>query len=142
MDEAWAFECSVECPVAAEFAWQFWTDPDTWRLDADVDAVERNGPFAAGTSGATITRSSGRVEWRIVDVQEGAGAVIEVPVERAVARFQWTFEDLGGRTRITQRASLSGEGAADLANQMAAMFEPTMPAGMRKLCEAMAKSAK
>jgi hypothetical protein len=142
MDEAWAFEHSVECPVTAEFAWRFWTDTETWRLDEDVEAVERNGPFAAGTSGATITRSSGRVEWRIVSVREGSEALIEAPVPGAVARFQWTFEDLGGLTRITQRISLAGEGAAALAHQMASIFEPNMPAGMRKLCDAMAKSAK
>src|SRR5437763_3318148 len=119
MAEAWSFEYSVECPVTSDFAWRFWTDTDTWRLDADVESVERDGPFAAGTRGATITRSSGRVEWRIVDVQERVGAVIEVPIDRAVLRVQWTFEDLGGRTRIRQRMRLTGEGAASLAGRLA-----------------------
>ena len=35
MDEAWAFEHSVECPVTTEFAWRFWTDVNNWRLDTD-----------------------------------------------------------------------------------------------------------
>jgi hypothetical protein len=142
MDEAWAFKYSVECPVTAEFAWRFWTDTDNWRLDADVEAIERTGPFAAGTGGATIARTSGRVEWRIVSVQERAGAVIEIPLQGAIARFHWTFEDLGERTRITQRITLVGDGAAALAHQMASIFEPNMPAGMRKLCEVMVKSAR
>ena len=95
MDEAWAFEHSVECPVTREFAWRFWTDVNNWRLDSDVESVELNGPFAAGSRGVTITRSSGKVEWLIVSVQAETGAVIEVPGGGAVARFRWTFEDSG-----------------------------------------------
>ena len=141
MDEAWSFEHAVECPVTAEFAWRYWTDVDNWRLDADVVAVERHGPFAAGTRGATISRSSGRVEWRIASVEANTGAVIEIPVKDAVFQCRWTFEDLSERTRITQRMSLRGEGAPALVSAVAAIFESNTPAGMQKLCEAMAKAA-
>jgi hypothetical protein len=78
MGETWTFEHSVECPVAREFAWRFWTNVDNWKLDADVEAVELNGPFAAGSRGATLTRSSGRIEWRLVSVEPEAEAVIEI----------------------------------------------------------------
>jgi len=64
MDEMWAFSHSVKCPVTREFAWRFWTNVSNWRLDADVEAVELNGPFAAGSQGVTLMRSSGRIEWR------------------------------------------------------------------------------
>jgi len=140
MDEAWSFEHSVECPVTADFAWRFWTDVDTWRLDADIEAVERHGPFAAGTRGATISRSSGRVEWRIASVEPNTGAVIEIPLPDAVFQCRWTFEGLGSSTRITQRLSLIGEGAAALVSAVAP-FETHTPAGMQKLCAAMARAA-
>ena len=69
------------------------------------------------------------------------GAVIEVPAGGAVARFRWTFEDLAGRTRITQRISLGGEGASALVNAIAPIFESSVPDGMQKLCEVMAANA-
>ena len=137
MDEPWSFEHSVECPVSLSFAWEFWTTVDNWRLDADVESIELEGPFAAGSRGITVSRRSGRIEWRIARV-EGTAAVIEIPVGNAVGRFHWTFTDLGGRTRITQRMSVAGEGAEALGAQIGPMFEESMPAGMRKLCDAMA----
>ena len=111
MDEVWSYEHSVECPVRAEFAWRFWTDVRNWAMDADVESVKLDGPFASGARGATITRSRGRVEWRLADVEAGRSAIIEFPVEGAVAQVRWIFEDLGERTRLTQRIGLVGEGA-------------------------------
>lgn len=96
---AWAFEHSINCDVSSEFAWDFWANVRNWTLDADVESVEIDGPFAAGARGFTNSKSSGRVEWRIVDVQPGR-AVIEFPLPGALGRFVWTFEGIGGRTGI------------------------------------------
>ena len=64
-DEAWAFESSIVCEVALEFAWRFWTDISNWALDADVESVTLDGDFAAGSRGVTQSKSSGRIEWRV-----------------------------------------------------------------------------
>jgi hypothetical protein len=141
MTEAWAFEHSMECPVSREFAWRFWTDVSNWRLDADVESVELDGPFAAGSSGATISRSSGRVEWRIASVEAKTEALIEVPLQGALMQIRWKFDDLGERTRITQRMSVGGEGAVPLVNAAASIFETNIPAGMQKLCAVMTETA-
>jgi hypothetical protein len=45
---AWAFERSVDCKVAPELAWAFWTNIDNLTLDSDVQSVEMDGPFVAG----------------------------------------------------------------------------------------------
>ena len=76
MAEAWVFEHSEECPVSRESAWQFWTTVENWKLDADVESVELTGPFAAGSHGATMTRSSGRIEWRLAEVVPESGAAL------------------------------------------------------------------
>ena len=141
MTELWSFEHSIECPVPRAFAWQFWTHVDVSKLDADVESVELNGPFAAGSRGVTITRSSGRVEWRIAEAQPEIEAVIEFPGPGAIGRFRWTFEDLGGGTRITQRVNIEGEAALPGVNAIARSLEEGIPAGMRKLCQAMAEAA-
>ena len=135
-ETAWTFEHSISCHVAVEVAWAFWTNVSNWALDADVESVEIDGPLAAGARGFTNSKSSGRVEWRIAEAQMGR-AVIEFPLSKAVGRFVWTFEDLGGRTRITQRCTLEGEQAETYAKAVGASLEAGIPAGMRKLCAAM-----
>ena len=141
MDEAWATEYSVECPVPRDFAWQFWTDVNNWRLDSDIESIELRGPFAAGSRGVSNTRSTGRIEWRLVSVQPKTGAVLEIPVQGCCVQFRWRFDDLGERTRMTQRISLAGEGAVSLVSAIAPMLESNIPGGMKKLCEAMTKAA-
>ena len=139
--EAWSFEYSIECPVSREFAWQFWTDVRNWKLDADVEAIEMGGEFREGAAGATISRSSGRIEWRVGEMNPGHAAVIEFPLPGASGRFDWRFEDSGGGTRITQRASLRGERAAAFVGAVTSALEAGIPAGMQKLCDSMAKAA-
>ena len=137
---AWEFEHSVVCGVTVPFAWGFWTDVRNWALDADVESIEMDGPFAAGTSGFTQSKSSGRVDWRIAEAGKGR-AVIEFPLPGALGRFVWTFEDTGGGTRITQHCTLQGEQADTFAKAIGPSLEAGIPAGMEKLCEAMQKAA-
>src|SRR5262249_28504403 len=111
-------------------------DIRNWVLDSDVDSVEMNGPFAPGSQGITQSKSSGRVEWRVAEVGRGK-AVLEFPAPGALARFVWTFEDAGGGTRITQRVTLSGERMAAYVENVGPALEAGVPAGMRKLRQAM-----
>jgi hypothetical protein len=140
MEEAWAFEHTVEYAVSKEFAWKFWSDVANWRFDADVISTEIYGPFAAGTCGVTVSKSSGKIEWRIAEVEPGHAA-IEFPVPGATARFAWNFSENEGETRISQRASISGERAAEYVAVFAPVLEQGIPAGMQKLCEVMRSAA-
>jgi hypothetical protein len=55
------------------------------------------------------------------------------------ATFIWTFVDSEGGTKITQRADLSGPDAKKYIDFTKAL-EAGIPAGIRKLCEAMHES--
>ena len=136
MQEIWSFEHSVDCHTPAEFAWMFWTDVRNWVLDADVASIELDGPFAVGTNGVTHSKSAGRIEWRITEVKPGRAA-LEFPGPGVLATFEWTFEPLGNDTRIVQRARLTGEHAPAHVLNIARSLEAGIPAGMRKLCDAM-----
>jgi hypothetical protein len=138
---AWAFEFSVDCAVPVDFAWNFWTNVKNWATDSDVNSVEMDGPFAAGTRGHTNSKSSGRIEWCIAEIHPGR-AVIEFPLSGAVGRFVWTFEDSAGGTRITQRCTLEGEQADAYAKAIAPNLEAGIPAGMTKLCRTMEDAAR
>ena len=140
-DKAWTFEHSVDCGASVEFAWRFWTNVSNWTLDADIESVEIDGPFAAGTRGFTSSKSSGRVEWRIVEAQIGR-AVIEFPLDNAAGRFVWIFEDIDGRTRITQRGTLEGEQADAYAKAIGPSLEEGISAGMLKLCRSIENAAR
>ena len=140
-EPAWCFEYSVQCEATVEFAWSFWINVKNWALDLDIDSVEIDGPFAAGTRGRTHSRSSGRIEWCIAEVRAGK-AVIHFPLSGAVGRFAWTFEDAGGFTRITQRCTLQGENADAYAKAVAPGLEAGIPAGMKELCSAIEDSAR
>ena len=56
-------------------------------------------------------------------------------------QIRWRFDDLGERTRITQRMSVGGEGAVPLVNAVASIFETNIPAGMQKLCAVITETA-
>ena len=105
--------------------------------DADLESVELRGGFTPGAHGITHSKSSGRIEWYLKEVSPPSRAVMEVPAPGAVAKFVWTFEDVCGRARITQRASLSGEQASKYVGNVGRALQAGIPAGMRKLCEAM-----
>src|SRR5436305_7799141 len=120
---AWTFEHSVECDATVEFAWTYWTHVPNWRLDTDVESVEIDGPFATGTRGRTHSKSSGVVNWEIVEAEPGR-AVIETALPGAVLRFCWRFEEATGGTRMTQRCLLEGEQARTFAAAAAAALEP------------------
>jgi hypothetical protein len=138
---AWTYEHSVDCEVPVQFAWDFWTNVKNWVLDADVESVVIDGPFAEGARGLTNSRSSGPIEWRLVEVRVGR-AVIEFPLPGAVGQCVWTFADAARCTRITQRWTLRGEQADTYSKAIAAGLEAGIPAGMKKLCNAMEKVAR
>jgi hypothetical protein len=135
-NETYTFECGVECPVARGFAWRFWTTVSNWAFDSDIESVELNGPFTSGSHGVTMSRSCGRIEWKLSSVQPEKNAIVEISVLGAIARFEWLFEDSGGATRITQRVSIEGENARSLGQAL----QRGIPEGMKKLCTKMAES--
>ena len=124
-----------------QFAWDFWTDVNNWVLDADVESAVIDGPFAEGARGLTKSRSSGPIEWRIVEARVGR-AVIEFPLPGAVGQRVWTFADIARCTRITQRWTLRGDQADTYSKLIAAALEAGTPAGMKKLCNAIERAAR
>jgi hypothetical protein len=137
----WSFEHAVDCPVKPEFAWKFWTEVSNWILDADLESVELQGPFASGSKGTTVSRSSGTIEWRLADVERGRTATIEIAFPGATGRFRWTFEAAGKGTRITQHVSIEGPHAQDFVHVMSPGLESGIPIGMEKLCRKITEAA-
>jgi hypothetical protein len=136
----WIFEHVIECGAPSDFAWSYWSNVNNWTIDADVECVEILGAFTAGTHGVTHSKSSGRIEWWLAEVMAPKRAVVELPAPGVVAKFAWTFEDIGGKTRITQRATICGERLAEYADTLGHL-QVGIPAGMQKLCVAIESAA-
>jgi hypothetical protein len=138
----WTFEHAVECAVDKQFAWQFWTHVENWPVvDPAVESVTLDGAFAAGSVGITKPVNMEPVNWKLAEVDDGESAVVEIAAPGATARFQWRFADAGGgNTRITQRASIEGEGADNYA-EFAKALEMGIPPGMQRLADAITQAA-
>jgi hypothetical protein len=139
----WSFEHFVECNVDRNFAWQFWTNVSNWPVvDSSAESVTLDGPFQSGAKGNTKARGGETFHWQIEEVQDGHSAIIVIFVPGAALRCAWKFQDSGiHATRITQQAAIVGDRAQEYVPAAAPELEKTIPAGMRKLAEAMEQVA-
>ena len=125
------FEDLVEADISLSFAWlRNWDDPPAhFQLD---------GPFASGVWGTTVLPGQEPLRWRIREVRLNRSFIIEMPLDRAVLSFEWSFEGVSpGRTRITQRTILSGDNGTAYAPQVRDSFGLTLADGMKRIADAM-----
>jgi hypothetical protein len=132
----WERSHSVDVGVDVSRAWAFMTDISNW---ADPPAeFSLDGPFVAGSIGATRMPDQPLIRWRLERVEPGRSYLIELPLDRATLAFEWSFEALSERsTRVTQRIRLGGEDAAAHGPQVEAAFGANLPAGMHRVARMM-----
>ena len=132
-------EESVEAEVSPSFAWSWRTDIKNW--DDPPAQFQLDGPFASGSWGTTLLPGQDPLRWQIREVRPGTAFNIELPLDRAILSFEWLFDAVSNRrTRITQRIFLWGDNAPAYANQVQASFGSTLPDGMKRIAEAMARA--
>jgi hypothetical protein len=131
---------SVDVAVERAVAWACWTDVSNWEDPPATFSLE--GPFAAGSRGRTIIPGTPPIEWTILDAGNGH-ATIEIALERAAIRFDWTFEVLDrSHTRLTQRVSLSGPNSGSYLDEARSVFGSTMAGGMTRLADSMVRKSR
>jgi hypothetical protein len=132
----WEFQYSVEADARPEFAWQFWTNPANWReLEPGVE-FEIHGPFAPGTRGCTKMPGQEPRSWWIRTVDPGQSWTQEMALPGASLMIAMQFELVAeGRTRITQRLWLEGDGAMAFLDSVR-IFEATTPDGLKRIAAA------
>jgi hypothetical protein len=129
----WEFQHSVEAGATREFAWQFWTSVTNWReLEPGVE-FELDGPFAEGATGRTKMAGQEERYWTIRAVDPGRSWTQEIGLPGASFMVSMQFDEVPqGRTRITQRLWLEGEGAEAFVDAVRA-FETTTPDGLKRI---------
>jgi Polyketide cyclase / dehydrase and lipid transport len=130
---AWEYQYSVEIDAHPEFTWLFWTNVSNWReLEPGVE-FELDGPFAAGTRGSTRMPGQEPRHWLIRAVDPGRSWTQEISLPGAAFMVSMQFEDVvKGRTRITQRLWLEGDGAEAFIDDVR-LFETTTPDGLKRI---------
>ena len=132
-------EESVEADVSLSFAWSWRTDVKNW--DDPPAQFQLDGPFDGGSWGTTLFPGQEPLRWQIREVRPGTAFIIDMPLDRAVLSFEWWFDAVSNRrTRITQRIVLAGDNATAYANQVQASFGSTLPDGMKRIANAMARA--
>src|SRR5262245_29843592 len=130
-------EHSIEAEVNPEFAWKYRTDVANWN-DPPARFV-LDGPFMAGSQGTTLLPGQRPLHWSIREVRPSERFVLEMQLDKALLTFEWRFEALSQRsTRMTQTIMLSGDNAAEYAQQVEAGFSPGLAEGMRRIAAEMA----
>jgi hypothetical protein len=134
-------EYSVEAAVSSVFAWNWRTDIKNW--DDPPAQFQLDGPFASGAWGTTLLPGQEPLRWQVRDVRPGVAFTIDAPLEGAVMSFEWLFDAVSSnRTRITQRIILRGVNAAAYVNQVQAGFGSNLADGMKRIADAMVRSAR
>jgi hypothetical protein len=137
---AWEFQYSVETAADPEFAWAFWTNVSNWRELEPAVEFELHGRFAAGTRGCTRMPGQEPRQWLIRAVDIGRSWTQEMSLPGASFMVTMQFEEVGnGRTRITQRLWLEGDGA-ELFLDGVRLFETTTPEGLRRIAATIEKA--
>lgn len=128
-------EHSVEVDVSQEFAWNYWADVGNWSDPPATFALE--GPFETGSRGTTTMPGQPPMSWTIGAIDPGTFGTVEMPLDRAMISFRWTFEAIGDRrTRITQRVEVTGANAASY-DAALEIFRTNLPPGMQRIADAM-----
>jgi hypothetical protein len=137
---AWEMTHSVETNASPSLAWNYWTNVANWDDPPAKFAME--GPFAAGTRGATQLPGQDPLHWIIRKATPPDAATIEIELPGATLSFEWRFDAIAdGRTRLTQRVVLAGENAEAYRSQAQSTLTATLPAGMAKIADAMARAS-
>ena len=141
---SWELKHSVIADANRQTVWEFVSNVDNLaRVEGDaVEWMTIDGPFQAGTRGATKMRGQEPTHWRLVEVEPPERAVTEVELTGAVVRFAWTYEGLiDGRTRMSQHIVLEGPGAEAYVPVMERYFAPNVGQGMERLAEEVVRYA-
>jgi hypothetical protein len=81
--------------------------------------------------------------WWIRDVQAGRSFTIEMPLDRAVLRFEWHLGAVSQRrTRLTHRVILSGSNAGTYREQVTTGFGANLAAGLERIAVSMVMAEK
>ena len=133
----WQTEHSIETSAAPAAIWQLWVDVAGWpEWNSDIERIELEGPFAAGSRIVMTPSGQEPVELRIAEAVEPDLFVDEADFGEVVVRTTHRVQPLdGGGARITYRMEITGPAAETLGPQIGPEISADFPQVLAALAE-------
>ena len=123
-------EASMETRAAPADVWRVWSDVNTWPAwNPDMKESRLDGPLRLGTTGMINTRSGGKHEVVVTQLEDGKSFELEstaMPMTRMAIRA--TVTPIQGGTRISQAFEARGLLAPIVGPMMGGMILETFSA--------------
>jgi uncharacterized protein YndB with AHSA1/START domain len=131
----WSYQHSVRTSAAPEAIWRLWTDVEHWGdWNAEIEKIELDGPFAAGTEIVMTPPGQDQVRLRLVEVTEPERFVDEADLGDILVRTTHRIEPVGAAvTRVVYRMEITGEAADRLGPQVGPAISADFPQTMAAL---------
>jgi hypothetical protein len=133
----WLTEHSGETTASPEGIWQEWADVASWpEWNRDIERIELDGPFDAGSRITMTPRGQDPIELRIAEAAKPELFVDEADLGEIVVRTTHRAERIDReRTRITYRMEISGPASETLGPQIGPEISGDFPQLIAALIE-------
>jgi uncharacterized protein YndB with AHSA1/START domain len=133
----WQAEHSIETSAAPEAIWRLWADVDGWcEWNRDIEGIELEGPFAAGSRIVMTPSGQEPVELRIAEAVEPDMFVDEADLGGVVVRTTHCVQPLGDEGAwVTYRMEITGPAADTLGPQIGPEISGDFPQVLAALAE-------
>ena len=131
----WEYENAIETSAAPEAIWRIWADVDSWGTwNAEIEKIEINGPFAAGTQILMTPPGDDPIPLVIAEAVENEFFVDEARFGDLLLRTTHRIDAAGhDRTRVVYRMEITGSGADEAGPQIGPGITADWPETMAAL---------
>jgi uncharacterized protein YndB with AHSA1/START domain len=125
----WEYEHAEEGTGSPAAVWRAWTDVANWgEWNSDIESIEVDGPFAAGTTVAMTPTGQDTVRLRLAEVRENERFVDEAQFAGVVIRTTHLVDPIdGGRVRVTYRMEITGPAADEVGPRLGPAITADFP---------------
>jgi uncharacterized protein YndB with AHSA1/START domain len=125
----WEYEHSIVASASPEAVWRRWSDVSGWpEWNAGIEAIEIDGPFAAGTWFTMTPPGEDPIRMRLTEVVPGESFTDEADGGDFVVRTVHRIEPAGGGTKIIYRTEITGDAGPQIGPEITADFPEVLAA--------------
>ncbi|MEU5795151.1 polyketide cyclase [Streptomyces sp. NPDC047813] len=133
----WDYEHSIETSATPEAIWRVWADVENWGTwNAEIEKIEINGPFAAGTQITMTPPGDDPVLLLIAEAVEDELFVDEARFNGLLLRTTHRIDRIDqDRIRVVYRMEITGAGADEVGPQIGPGITADWPDTMAALAK-------
>lgn len=133
----WEYEHSIETSATPEAIWRLWADVENWGTwNSEIEKIEMNGPFEAGTQITMTPPGDDPVLLRIAEAVEDELFVDEARFDGLLLRTIHRIDRIDpNRIRVAYRMEITGTGADEAGPQIGPGITADWPETMASLAE-------